>query len=128
MMPRSIQTAPAWVSCALLLASTAACDTKPTGEDSVKQEATKIWESRCVNCHGSSGKGDGPGAATLEPKPRSFADPAWQGRVTDEQITKVIIDGGLGVELSPAMPANPDLASKPDLVAALVLKIRLMQQ
>ncbi len=85
-------------------------------QGAVETEAQKIWESRCVNCHGAKGQGDGPGAATLEPKPRSFADPAWQGRTPDEQITKIILQGGMGVQMSPAMPE------------ALVLKIRKMQQ
>lgn len=29
----------------------------------------KIYEDRCADCHGSKGKGDGPGAADLDPKP-----------------------------------------------------------
>ena len=98
------------------------------GKSPAEVEAEKVWTSRCVNCHGSSGKGDGPGAATLDPKPRSFADPGWQGQTSDERITKAILEGGMGVQMSPAMPANPDLEKKPEVVKALVLKIRKLQQ
>ena len=29
----------------------------------------KIYEDRCADCHGSKGKGDGPAATDLDPKP-----------------------------------------------------------
>ena len=116
--------------CLTMLSVSACDDAKPKDDPAAaaKQEAAKIWEARCVNCHGAQGKGDGPGAATLDPKPRSFADPAWQGTASDEQITQIILEGGMGVQMSPSMPANPDLESKPDVVKQLVMKIRLMQQ
>src|SRR5687767_6078811 len=31
-------------------------------------EAKKLFKARCVVCHGQNGKGDGPGAAALNPK------------------------------------------------------------
>ncbi len=97
-------------------------------EDPAMAEASKIFSERCANCHGNSGAGDGPGAAALDPKPRSFTSPQWQASVDDAKIKKVIVEGGASVGLSEAMAPNPDLASKPDVVAALVLKIRRMQK
>jgi cytochrome c5 len=84
----------------------------------------EIWTKRCVVCHGKQGKGDGPGAAALNPKPQSLRDPAWQKSVTDEEIEKAIVRGGVAVGKSTAMPANPDLANKPDVVKGLVKKVR----
>jgi hypothetical protein len=77
-----------------------------------------------VNCHGVQGEGDGPGAALLLPPPRRLSDPHWQGRVTDDHIAQVIVEGGLSAGLSPNMAANPDLRGHPELVRALVQMIR----
>lgn len=86
--------------------------------------AKEIFDSRCSACHGTSGKGDGPGAAALNPKPRNYTDKAWQATVTDEQIKKTILLGGAAVGKSPIMPASPDLDSKPEVVAGLVKIVR----
>jgi len=82
-------------------------------------EADQIYKSRCTTCHGPAGKGDGPVSAALSPKPRDLSDAAWQKSVTDEHIETIVLNGGPSVGKSPLMPANPDLASKPDVVHAL---------
>lgn len=87
-------------------------------------EAKQLYQARCVVCHGATGKGDGVTAATLNPKPRNYSDPAWQKSVTDEQIAEIIIKGGAAVGKSPLMPPNPDLAGKKEVVDALVKLIR----
>lgn len=86
--------------------------------------AREVFNSRCSACHGTSGKGDGPGAAALNPKPRNYTDKAWQSTVTDEQIKKTIIYGGAAVGKSPIMPSSPDLDSKPEVVEGLVKIVR----
>ncbi len=91
-----------------------------TGE----KEARALFDSLCFTCHGSSGHGDGPGAAALDPKPRSFADVAWQDSVNDEQITKTIVFGGAAVGKSPMMPAQPQLKGQTETLAALVKIVR----
>ena len=87
-------------------------------------EAKEIFQARCVTCHGANGKGDGPGSAALNPKPRDYTSAEWQASVTDEHIAKIIIGGGPAVGLSALMPPNPDLADKPEVVAALVTVVR----
>lgn len=89
-----------------------------------EQKARDLFLSLCSTCHGSSGHGDGPGAAAINPKPRSFADVAWQDSVTDEHIQKVIVFGGAAVGKSPFMPAQPDLKSQPDVLVALTRIVR----
>lgn len=99
--------------------------TAATGGGKVDSAAAKeIFDSRCSACHGTSGKGDGPGAAALNPKPRDYTDKAWQSSVTDEQIKKTILLGGAAVGKSPIMPASPDLDSKPEVVDGLVKIVR----
>jgi mono/diheme cytochrome c family protein len=88
------------------------------------KEAQDIYTTRCTMCHGPAGKGDGPAGAALNPKPRDLGDPAWQKSVTDEHIEKIILSGGPAVGKSPLMPANPDLASKPDVIKALRSMVR----
>ena len=55
---------------------------------------------------------------------RNFRDPAWQQSVTDQHIEQIVQYGGAAVGKSPAMPANPDLMSKPEVVAALRAHVR----
>jgi mono/diheme cytochrome c family protein len=87
-------------------------------------DARKLFSTKCVVCHGDHGAGDGPGAAALNPKPRAFSDPAWQASVTDDQIKKTIVEGGAAVGKSAAMSANPELADRPEELAALLKIVR----
>ena len=87
-------------------------------------QAREMFKSRCATCHGADGRGNGPGAITLNPKPRNYHDKAWQAKVTDEDIKKTITYGGAAVGKSPIMPASPDLDSKPEVVDGLVAIIR----
>ena len=89
-----------------------------------KAEAETVWQTRCTTCHGATGRGDGPAAVALTPKPRDFSVAAWQASVTDEHLNKVVVGGGQAVGLSMMMTANPDLASKPEVVKALVAHVR----
>jgi len=99
----------------------------PAGDAVAAQaEAEKIFSERCVTCHGARGGGDGPASAGLVPKPRNFQDSAWQKTVSDEYIEQIVQYGGSAVGKSPAMPANPDLMSKPAVVAALRAHVRAL--
>ena len=91
-------------------------------------EADQIFATRCATCHGPQGRGNGPGSAGLNPQPRNFADTSWQGSVTDEHIAQIVQYGGPAVGRSAAMPANPDLQSKPGVVAGLVHHVRSLGQ
>jgi mono/diheme cytochrome c family protein len=87
-------------------------------------EAKGLYQSLCVTCHGTTGHGDGPGAGPLNPKPRSFADSAWQASVTDDHIKRAITLGGAAVGKSPAMPAQPALKGQTAVLDALVQIVR----
>lgn len=90
--------------------------------------AKEMFATRCTPCHGPSGGGDGPASAGLTPKPASFASADWQKGASDAHIEKVILYGGMAVGKSPAMPPNPDLGSKPELVTALRAYLRTLQK
>jgi len=96
----------------------------PAPAEAAHAAAEEIFSTRCATCHGVSGAGNGPGSAALDPPPRDFRDPTWQASVNDDHLTKIILYGGAAVGRSPAMPSNPDLTSKPDVVAALIAHVR----
>lgn len=90
------------------------------------EEARHVFSTRCAACHGDKGQGDGPAAASLQPKPRNYTDAAWQDTTTDEAIAQVIRQGGAALGKSPSMPASADL--KPEVVTELVRLIRGMRK
>ena len=91
---------------------------------SANDEAETRFKTFCSTCHGPAGKGDGPAGAALNPKPANFSDPSFHSSRTDDQLAKVILEGGAAVGKSPVMPPNPQYKSKPDVVKALVAKVR----
>lgn len=98
--------------------------TTPSNAKVDMDKAQSIFNERCSACHGTDGKGSGPAAAALNPKPRNYTDKAWQSSVTDEQLKKTIVMGGAAVGKSPIMPASPDLDDKPEVVEGLVKLVR----
>ena len=111
--PAAAETAPAAVAPA-----------EPAEVVADAEAAKAVFEARCAACHGTSGKGDGPGAAAINPKPRDYTDSEWQASVADEDIATAIVKGGMGVGKSAVMPSNPDLKDKPAVVKGLVDIIR----
>lgn len=80
----------------------------PAAGKSILGDATKgkvIFDQYCALCHGATGKGDGIGAAALNPKPRDFTDKTIMNTLTDEHVIKVITEGGPAVGKSPFMTA-----------------------
>jgi mono/diheme cytochrome c family protein len=62
-----------------------------------------VFTTYCVVCHGPEGKGDGPGAAGLNPKPANFRDPVRAKGMTEEKQINVVTNGGPAEKLSPLM-------------------------
>jgi cytochrome c553 len=86
--------------------------------------ARELWRTRCANCHGVDGRGDGPSGRALAARPRDFHDPAWQAQVDDERLRRVIVEGGAAHGLSADMAANADLAHRAAVVDELVRTVR----
>ncbi len=68
-------------------------------------EAKDNYTTFCVKCHGVSGQGNGPAAATLHTKPRNYTDCATMAKISDDTLFKAIKDGGASVGLSGEMPS-----------------------
>lgn len=86
--------------------------------------AAEIFKANCANCHGPEGRGDGPVAASMNPKPRDYSDAAWQASVTDDELKRIILKGGAALGKSAMMPPNPQLKDQPQVLDDLVKIIR----
>jgi Tol biopolymer transport system component/mono/diheme cytochrome c family protein len=53
----------------------------------------KLYLTNCVPCHGPTGKGDGPSAAGLNPRPADFSQHMVPGKHTDGQVFLWIKNG-----------------------------------
>src|SRR5262245_21146950 len=81
-----------------------------------------VYDVRCVECHGATGKGDGPAAHLLTPRPRDFTAGRYKIRSTetgslptDEDLRRSVRLGLPGT----AMPAWQGLLSDEDVVAVV---------
>ena len=55
--------------------------------------AKKIYQAKCANCHGDTGKGDGRDAARYDPQPADFTDSKRMTGVTDGELFYKISEG-----------------------------------
>ena len=73
---------------------------KAGGEGGNLAGAKKNFAARCAACHGDVGKGNGPAAAALFPKPRNFHSPDQMKQLTDEQLFDIIKNGKPGTAMA----------------------------
>ena len=76
------------------------------------EKATVLFQELCSVCHGVGGKGDGPSAQGLEPKPADFTNCKVMAKDSDEVLLKIIKGGGQSVGRSTVMPAWGDALSE----------------
>ena len=69
------------------------------------EKTAALFQELCFVCHGVRGKGDGPSARGLEPKPADFTDCKAMAKDSDEALLKIIKGGGQSVGRSTVMPA-----------------------
>jgi mono/diheme cytochrome c family protein len=74
-----------------------------TSKGDPKPGKTK-YDTLCAGCHGPEGKGNGPAAGSLNPKPADLSDADYVKNLTDKYLYDVIKDGGAKVKKSPLMP------------------------
>lgn len=88
------------------------------------EEGKKIYQQFCANCHGPEGKGDGPAAKVLNPKPADHSDGSKMCAMTDDVLFKTIKEGGASVGKSPVMPAWGPQLKEDQKVWDLVVFVR----
>ncbi len=94
-------------------------------EDFKKADAergAKVYKEYCVQCHGAQGKGDGPGAKGLDPKPAVHADLPLSD-YPDDYLYNLIYYGGKSVGKSANMP-DWGLTLPPQSLADVIVYVR----
>jgi mono/diheme cytochrome c family protein len=69
------------------------------------EAAHVLFRELCSVCHGVGGKGDGPSAQGLEPKPADFTNCKAMSKDSDDVLFKIIKGGGQSAGRSTVMPA-----------------------
>jgi mono/diheme cytochrome c family protein len=83
------------------------------------------YHMTCAPCHGEGGKGDGPAALALNPKPRDHTNGAYMDKLTNAHIYLVITKGGAPFGY-PGMPPQPQLAD--DSVKNVIAFVRSLSK
>lgn len=86
------------------------------------QRGKVVYDQHCVECHGTTGRGDGPAAHLLTPHPRDFALARYKIRSTetgtlptDDDLLRSVRQGLYGT----AMPGWQQLLSEDDIHAVV---------
>jgi len=61
----------------------------PVAKAAGVKDTKAAYETNCVLCHGATGRGDGPAATALNPKPKNFADKTIQSQSDGELYWKI---------------------------------------
>jgi mono/diheme cytochrome c family protein len=75
----------------------------PSAAERAVAAGRALHATHCAVCHGETGVGDGPSAASFATKPSNLTDPLVGG-MPDEYLRNVILHGGPAEGLSPGMP------------------------
>src|SRR5437773_2205283 len=79
------------------------------------------YAAQCASCHGATGRGDGPLAATMSVRPPALADLAVQARFSDDDLVQLILHGRPGTPM-PGFARTLD----PGAVRAIVAFLRVL--
>ena len=77
--------------------------TSPEFSQASVERGKVVYKEYCSQCHGAEGKGDGPAASGLNPKPAIHANIAFD-QLPMDYLYNVINFGGRAVGKSPSMP------------------------
>ena len=81
----------------------------------------KLFEADCASCHGLSARGDGPVAASQNPKPGNLAED--ESELSDDYLYWRIAEGGLIKPFRSGMPAWKGLLTE-DQIWEIITYIR----
>ncbi len=87
-------------------------------DDAMAREGEGLYAAQCASCHGATGGGDGPLAKSLSVRPPVLADLAALGRFTDQELTRLILQGRPGTPM-PGFARTLDSGQVAGLVAFL---------
>lgn len=64
-----------------------------TASDAMLKATRPIYDQKCSDCHGDTGKGDGSDAMMYDPPPANLTDAAHINKLTDGEIYYQITEG-----------------------------------
>ncbi|HEY9097987.1 MAG TPA: cytochrome c [Thiobacillus sp.] len=73
--------------------------------DAEHARAARNYDTYCVQCHGINRNGRGINSRDMSVQPRDHSDAKGMGDIPENEILKVIKEGGLAVNKSVLMPA-----------------------
>jgi cytochrome c oxidase cbb3-type subunit 3 len=74
-------------------------------DENYSKAAVRNYDTYCVQCHGINRNGRGINSRDMSVQPRDHSDAKGMGDIPDEEIFRVIKEGGLAVNKSVLMPA-----------------------
>lgn len=96
------------------------------GAEAQAADGAQVYEFYCAQCHGVTGKGDGPNVTKSMPvTPRNFTKPEDMEKLSDDDLRGVIKDGGPALSKSPIMPPWSKSLTD-DEVEAMVAHLRTL--
>jgi mono/diheme cytochrome c family protein len=69
-----------------------------SADDASLQRGEEVYKSSCSSCHGEEGRGDGPVAVTLDPKPVDYRAEHVK-ELTDGELFYIITNGIEGSQM-----------------------------
>jgi len=108
-----------------LLATTLLVSVSFGGSVYAQDSGEDLYQVYCTQCHGVTGNGKGVNAAHLSVAPRNHGDRAEMSARTDDELAKVIREGGTSINKSNLMPAWGGNLSDEE-ISALVAFLRTL--
>lgn len=79
------------------------------------ETAPDNYRTYCVQCHGSQGDGKGINIRDMSVQPRDHTDAKAMSGRTDDELFKVVKEGGLSIDKSVLMPPWGDTLSDSEI-------------
>jgi mono/diheme cytochrome c family protein len=76
---------------------------------------SKIYKEQCAQCHGKNGKGDGPAAQSMSPKPFNFEDGRHMSQMNDAYLYWRTMEGGKHPSFKSDMPGYKDVLTEKEV-------------
>ena len=90
-------------------------------DDGTVRAGAILYAAKCANCHGATGGGDGPFAASIAVRLPALRDLAVQGPLTDRDLEQLVLHGKPGVPMPGVVRAL-----NPRQVSSLVAFLRVL--
>lgn len=94
---------------------------------STAEKAADNYRTYCTQCHGMEGNGKGINVRDMSVQPRDHTDSKEMSARSDEDLYKVIKDGGVAINKSVLMPPWGDILSDEE-IRGMVAHLREMCQ